>query len=400
MHGRTDGDGLLSARFLAVCTCAALYFFGLNMTLPVLPPFVEDDLGGTKLQVGIAVSSFGIAAAFVRPFVGPLGDRRGRRFLVVGGTVLAGSATLATALAETIPAVVGLRAIGGLGEAAVFVGVASSVQDLTPSHRRAEAASYFSLTIYGTLLIGPVTGGWLRDQWGTDAVWIAAGAAALAAALVGLRSPGAPETAPPPPTLKRLIHPAALRPGLMLFSGLLGYIGFLAFAVIHAEEVGIAHPERVFVVFAIVVIALRLGAARLPDRLGPLRTTRISLIAGTTGLALLWAWQEPAGVYIAAAVIAVAQSFLFPALFALVVDRAGDAERSHAIGSFSLFFDLAFGIGGPLIGAVSDATDLGTGFLVCAAIAAIALLLAPRVLGVGPARIATTIDDIGPRSRR
>ena len=174
MHGRTDGDGLLSARFLAVCTCAALYFFGLNMTLPVLPPFVEDDLGGTKLQVGIAVSSFGIAAAFVRPFVGPLGDRRGRRFLVVGGTVLAGSATLATALAETIPAVVGLRALGGLGEAAVFVGVASSVQDLTPDHRRAEAASYFSLTIYGTLLIGPVTWGWLRDQWGTDAVWIAA----------------------------------------------------------------------------------------------------------------------------------------------------------------------------------------------------------------------------------
>ena len=170
--------------------------------------------------------------------------------------------------------------------------------------------------------------------------------------------------------------------------------------VIHAEEVGIDRPERVFVVFAAVVITLRLGAARLPDRLGPLRTTRISLTAGVSGLVLLWAWQVPTGVFLAAAILAVAQTFLFPALFALVVDRAADSERSHAIGSLSMFFDLAFGIGGPIIGAIGDLTDLGTAFLAAAAIAGTALLFAPRLLEVGPTPIATTIDDIGPRSRR
>jgi MFS family permease len=389
---------LVTPRFVALCGVASLYFLGLNMTLPVLPLFVEEELGGTKLEVGIAVSSFGIAAAFVRPFIGPLGDLRGRRTLGVGGALVAGAATLATALAETVGAVIAIRAVTGVGEAAVFVGVASSIQDLATDDRRAEAASYFSLTIYGTLLVAPLIGGWLRDEYSTDTVWVVAGALALAAAVFGLTASGRPATATPFPPWRRLIHPAAIRPGLMLFSGLLGYTGFLAFAVIHAEEVGIANGERIFVVFGAVVITLRLAAARVPDRLGPLRTTRLSLSCGVTGLLFLFAWQEPVGAYVGAAVLAVAQTFLFPALFALVVDTAPDEERSGAIGSFSMFFDLAFGLGGPLIGAVADQSSLAVGFVVCAGISATALALAPRLLPT--AAIATSIVDVGPRSRR
>jgi MFS family permease len=389
---------LITPRFFALCGASSLYFLGLNMTLPVLPLFVEEELGGLDVQVGLAVSSFGIAAAAIRPFIGPLGDRLGRRTLVIAGTIVAGAATATTALASSIPEVIAIRAITGIGEAAVFVGIASSIQDLTPDDRRAEAASYFSLTIYGTLLVGPLLGGSIRDAHGTDWVWLIAGALAVSAALVGASAPGPPAIKPPFPAFRRLIHPAAIRPGLMLFSGLLGYTGFLAFAVLHGERMGMESPERIFVVFGAVIITLRLVAARLPDRLGPLMTTRISLSCGVAGLSLLFLWQEPTGAYIAAAVLAVAQTFLFPALFALVVDRAPDEERSQAIGSFSMFFDLAFGLGGPLIGAISGASNLGVGFLACAGIAAVALLFAPRLLG--DAIIETTMDDIGPRSRR
>lgn len=391
-------NGLLTRRFLALCGAASLYFLGLNMTIPVLPLFVEEELGGRNIEVGIAVSSFGIAAAFIRPFIGPFGDRMGRRTLVVCGTLLAAAATATTALATSIPAVIAIRAVTGIGEAAVFVGIASSIQDLTPDDRRAEAASYFSLTIYGTLLVGPLLGGWIRDEHGTDWVWILAGALAASAAVVGTTAPGPPDTKPPFPPFRRLIHPLAVRPGLMLFAGLLGYTGFLAFAVIHGERVGMENPERIFVVFGVVVISLRLFAARLPDRLGPLLTTRISLSFGVSGLLTLFLWQEPAGVYVAAAILGVAQTFLFPALFALVVDRAPEEERSQAIGSFSMFFDLAFGFGGPLIGAIGDWTDLGTGFLISAGVAAVALFSTHRLLG--DALISTTMDDIGPRSRR
>ena len=43
-------------------------------------------------------------------------------------------------------------------------------------------------------------------------------------------------------------------------------------------------------------------------------------------------------------------SLLFPALFSLVVNQAPASERSHAVGTFSLFFDMSQGLGAPLLG--------------------------------------------------
>ena len=70
MTSPTVRPTLLTPRFVALVSGVTLYFLGLNMTLSVLPLFVEGDLGGTDAQVGIAVSSFGLAAACIRPTSG------------------------------------------------------------------------------------------------------------------------------------------------------------------------------------------------------------------------------------------------------------------------------------------------------------------------------------------
>ncbi len=390
---------LLTPRFVFLCVGVSVYFLGLNMTLSVLPLYVGGELGGTSTQVGIAVSSFGLAAAAVRPLVGPIGDRRGRRILIAVGATIAGLATMATVTATSISMVVGFRGVAGLGEAAVFVGAATAIQDLTPDDRRAEAASYFSLSIYGSLVIAPPLGEFVAESAGTDEAWLLAGGLVVLSAAFSLLAPGAPVNPPPRPTKRVLLHRAALRPGLMLFLGIIGYIGFLTFAALHAEKVGIANTGTVFTVLAAVIIVLRTLGARLPDRLGPLTTTRISLSCSFIGLLTLYAWQEPTGVYVATAVIAVGQTFLFPALFALVVDNAPEEERSHAISTQSMFFDLAFGLGGPLIGVVADiADDRAAGFLAAACVSGLALIFSGRILGdVHPT---TTQAELGLRSRR
>ena len=398
MTSPTIRPTLLTPRFVALVSGVTLYFLGLNMTLSVLPLFVEGELGGTDAQVGLAVSSFGLAAACIRPIIGPLGDRHGRQRLIVSGAIVAGLATIATATATSLGMVIAFRALAGLGEAAVFVGAASAAQDLATDERRGEAASYFSLAIYSSLFLGPPLGEWISETFGTDTAWVLAGGLAVVAASTGIVAPGAPAEPPPKPERRVLLHRAALRPGAVLFLGLLGYTGFLAFAALHAEEVGIANTGTVFTVFALVIIFLRIFAAKLPDQLGPIRTSRISLSCGAIGLAVLAVWTEPVGVYVGAAILAVAQSFLFPALFALVVDDAPDAERSHAISTLSMFFDLAFGLGGPVIGLVSDTFDRSTAFAVSAGIATFALAMCGRILGdVAPS---TSVREIGPRSRR
>ena len=79
--------------------------------------------------------------------------------------------------------------------------------------------------------------------------------------------------------------------------------------------------------------------------------------------------------------MALGQCFLFPALFVLTVDRAPESERSHAIGSFSVAFDLAVGLGGFLVGAVVALTDRPGGFLFCSLVAVGSLFATGPLLG-------------------
>jgi predicted MFS family arabinose efflux permease len=163
--------------------------------------------------------------------------------------------------------------------------------------------------------------------------------------------------------------------------GLLGYSGFLAFIALHAESIGVSSSGLVFALFASIVVAVRLLGARIPDQLGSLATTRLSLGFSATGLAVFGLWTSPTGVYVGAVVMALGQCFLFPALFVLTVDRAPESERSHAIGSFSVAFDLAVGLGGFLVGGVVALTDRPGGFLFCSMVAVGSLLATGPLLG-------------------
>ena len=126
----------------------------------------------------MAVGAFAVSAALLRPLVGRIGDEHGRKVLVLGGGFIAGVSVLGYTLATNLPVLIGMRLLTGVGEAAMFVGAATAVQDLSPSARRGEATSYFSIAVYGGLAIGPLLGETVRTQWGMHAVWFVAAACA------------------------------------------------------------------------------------------------------------------------------------------------------------------------------------------------------------------------------
>ena len=80
------------------------------------------------------------------------------------------------------------RLVTGAGEAAVFVGVATAAQDLAPDHRRGEAASYFSVALYGGLAVGPPVGEALVGQ-GFTTLWLVLGGCAGLAAVAAVFIP-------------------------------------------------------------------------------------------------------------------------------------------------------------------------------------------------------------------
>lgn len=369
---------LLSTSFVLVTLATFAYFLGMGALLPTLPRFVESELGGSSLAVGLAVGSFSLSAALLRPFAGRLGDLRGRRVLLVGGSLVFATSVAAYGLADSVPMLVAARLLSGVGEAAVWVGAATAVQDMAPDDRRGEAASYFSVALYAGLAFGPVLGERLVSEFGYDSVWLAAAGLAVVAALFGLATPRVMAHQLQP---FRLLHPTAVPPGVILLLGLLPFVGFSAFIPLYGPELDIDDVAPMFMVYGGLVLVIRVVFARLPDQLGWRRASTLALsVLGGAGV-LLGVWAATAGVWVSTVALAIGMSLLFPALFSSMVASVPEAERGQAVGTFSVFFDLASAIGPPVLGAVAALGSYRWSFALAGACALAGVAMVPRLAG-------------------
>lgn len=379
-------ERLVTPTFVLITVAALGYFTALGMHLPVLPRYVEDVLGGGGVAVGLAVGAFAVSAAMVRPAVGRWGDTLGRRPLAVVGGAIAAVSILGYGLVEALPVLIGFRLLTGLGEAAFFVGVATAVQDLSPDDRRGEAASFFSTAIYGGLAIGPFLGETLYRHGGAGRVWIVSAVLAAVGAAVSLLIPGhlgktqtlVDDEVVPVDDGERhgFLHPAAILPGTILLLGLMGFAAFGSFLAIHLEDLGIRNAGPYFLLYGVSVLVVRILGARVPDRFGAVRTTTLSLVAIAVGTLLIAAVDAAPAIAAGTLVFSIGMSLLFPALFGLTVNTAPAAERSHAVGTFSLFFDLSQGVGAPVLGLVVQVAGSDrAAFVTAAGIALVGLVL-------------------------
>ena len=378
-------DRLVTAPFALVTGAALAYFVAIGTLAPVLPLYVEGPLRGTDVAVGITVGAFSFAAALLRPWIGRIGDQRGRRVLVIGGALVVATSVAGYGLASSLPVLIAMRLVTGVGEAALFVGAATAIQDLAPDSRRGEAASYFSVAIYGGLALGPALGEWVLGEDRFTSVWAVAGASCLVAAVLGWWTPVGHIGQPKGP--RRLLHPAALVPGSVLGLSLIGFAGFSTFVPLYVGDIGLDGSSQVFALYAGGVLAVRIFGARIPDVVGPVRTATAALVCLSVGLAVMAAWQVPLGLYIGTAVFAGGSSLLFPALNVLVIDAAPATERSSAVATFSIFFDLSQGVGALVLGVVVAVGGEPSAFAVGAVLCLVALVVLRRR---APAHVAGT----------
>ncbi len=347
-------EKVISPVFLLVTFSTFAYFLAVGAIIPILPRFVEGPLSGGSVAVGLSVGAFGLTAVILRPWAGRISDRRGRRLLIMFGGLSVGVCIFGYALTDELWSLTALRLVTGIGEAAFYVGVASVVNDLAPDERRGEALSYFSLALFSGLAVGPIVGETLLEASGFDAVWYTIGTSSVIAGLAGLfvpdtRPPGTEDT-----RYNRLLHPAALRPGTILASHIWSLATFSSFVPLYALQLGMSGSRFVFVVHSAIILSIRLFGARLPDVLGPQRAGTAALLSTMTGLGVMALWASPVGLFVATGIFSIGHALAFPAMMTLAVRGAPAAERGAVVGTFTSFFDAAFGIGAISAGTIAS----------------------------------------------
>jgi predicted MFS family arabinose efflux permease len=278
-----------------------------------------------------------------------------------------------------------MRLLTGAGEALFFVGALSANVDLAPPERRGEAFSFASLALYIGIGAGPFIGEALIERWGFRAAWLVAIGLALVAVALSLRLPSLrPETVEASAGQPhRLIHPAGLLPGVVLLTAILGMAGFLAFVPLYALDLGLGGAGLVLGLFSGIVVVIRSVGARIPDRLGASRATRIALSLSAAGLGVMGLWRTPTGLLVGAVVLAVGVALFTPALFSVAVEGVPANERGAVMGTTSAFLDLAFGLGPATLGFVAAGIGRPGTFLAGGIVALIGLVV---VVGSGLGR--------------
>jgi MFS family permease len=369
---------LITGPFASVMATALVFFVYIGMVVVTVPSFVERDLGAGEFGVGLTMASFAFAAIFARPFLGRLTDRYGRRSLMIAGALLAAVATLGMAVSTALWQVMLLRAITGLGEAALFVAAATLIADLSPPARRAEAASYFSVAVFGGMGVGPLLGEALAgsdDDYARAFVGAAILSALTAVTVIGVprrvdRAAGRSTERQP------VFQRKALAPGIVLACGIASFAVFMAFVPEYSKSVGLTGAGGLFLVYSLVSVVLRVVAAKLPERLGAHRTVSIALVALVGALTLIATVAEPWALWVGAGAIGLGMAFLYPSLMANVVNRVPDNERASALSSLTLFFEVGTIVGGVVLGGVGELASKRAGFLggALAALVGIAVL--------------------------
>jgi DHA2 family multidrug resistance protein-like MFS transporter len=129
----------------------------------------RHGLGATQSQLEWAINSYTLVFAGLLFSWGVLGDRWGRRRVLLVGMMLFGLASLASAYAQNPGQLIGARALMGIGGAAVLPATLSIISNVFEPRERARAIGTWAGAVGLAVAIGPILGGLLLEHfwWGS-----------------------------------------------------------------------------------------------------------------------------------------------------------------------------------------------------------------------------------------
>ncbi len=135
-----------------------------NTILNVALKTIQEDLGATQNQLVWAINAYSLAFAALLFTWGVMGDRFGRKRILLIGLVLFGVASALCAFATSPGQLIGFRALMGIGGASVMPVSLSIITVIFPPQERGKAIGVWSAAVGGAVALGPVLGGLLLEH--------------------------------------------------------------------------------------------------------------------------------------------------------------------------------------------------------------------------------------------
>jgi MFS family permease len=405
---RAGGSARAARWALGVLTLINLFNY-LDRYVPaaLVESLRRSELHVSDTQSGLLMSGFIVVYMLTSPLFGALGDRGRRSPIVAAGIALWSVATGLAGLARSFAGLLVARSAVGVGEAAYMTISPAMLADSFPRQERGRVFAIFNAATPIGAAAGYILGGLVAQRFGWRAAFFVAGFPGLLLALLMWRLPDPPRGAQDPEAAADAGTAAGGERGggslAAAYAGLarnrafvlivLGYaaytfaLGALAYwtpAFLERER-GMPAAQAT-IQFGIIVVATGFAGTFAGGWLGDMLLRRWSqaylwvsgiatLAAAPVALVAFVAVSRP--LYMTAIVAAeVLLFFSTGPINSAVVNVVSPARRATAVAVNILVIHLLGDVPSPpLIGRLSDATSLGTAFLVLPVMMAVAGLI-------------------------
>jgi EmrB/QacA subfamily drug resistance transporter len=219
-----------SANKPLILAALVLAAFAINLDTTIVNvalPTLVRELHASTTQLVWIVDAYNLVFAALVLAAGNLGDRVGRKGVLLCGLAVFGAASFAGGLGSSPGELIAARAVMGLGAALIFPATLSLLTNVfTERGERARAIGLWGASTGVGIAVGPIVGGWLLEHFSWSSVFFAlVPLAVVAVVLVSLAVPTSRDPEAPP----------ADRPGLVLSTAAMAA---LIYTIIQAPDRG------------------------------------------------------------------------------------------------------------------------------------------------------------------
>lgn len=364
-------ERLWTKNYIMLTITALLLFSGFYLLMPTLPLFIKE-IGGSESQVGFIVGVFTISAVIIRPLVGGLMDKYGRRVFIVSGLIFFAITMYFYNFVTVIISLVILRILHGVSWALSTTSIGTAVTDVIPKSRRGEGMGWYGLSMTLGMALGPILGLWIAKSFSFHYLFLICTVLALIALVLAFFTK-IPLIKSTQKNKISFFEKELLPMGIVTFFVSLTFGGITTFLPLFAAKIQV-NAGTFFLVYALTLAVSRPITGKISDKYGEDTIIIPAIFILILALLVLTFTNGIVGLVITAILYGIGFGSAQPALQVAILKLAKPEKIGVANATFFTAFDLGIGLGSIGLGFISQLMGYEALFIVCAISALISLL--------------------------